>query len=229
MKCPFCKANNDQVVDSREGEGGTVIRRRRRCRECKKRFTTYEKIEDAIKLSVVKKDGRREAYDRTKALGSVRRACTKLPVRESQIEQVVDEVEEEVFATFDREVPSKFIGERIAGRLRQINEVAYVRFASVYREFRDVTDFVQEAQRLMSATDVDPPDQKMLFDVISRLTKSEDAGAAGSAAGTSEAGAAASDGELAAGATAEPGKTKPAKEPGPKTKAVRGDAAGAKT
>jgi len=179
VRCPFCKVlNKDRVVDSRTGEGGSVIRRRRKCEVCRKRFTTYERIEDAIKLSVIKKDRRHEPYDRNKLLASIERACTKRPVTSEQIQKMLDDVEEELFANFDREVPSKFIGERTASRLRQIDKVAYVRFASVYREFRDVSEFIEEAQNVLRASGVDSPGQRELFDAISRLAPKTDADAA---------------------------------------------------
>lgn len=193
MRCPFCKSNDDQVVDSREGEGGGVIRRRRKCKACGKRFTTYEKIEDAIRLHVVKRDGRREPYERTKILDSLTRACTKLEVAGRDLERLVDAVEEEVFAGFDREVPSSFIGERTAARLRSLNQVAYVRFASVYRKFTDVTDFIQEAEKVLQSG-MDVPGQQMLFDVISRLKRPEPGDAPAEPPSTQAAGAAARKG-----------------------------------
>jgi transcriptional repressor NrdR len=173
VRCPFCKGNKDRVVDSRTGEGGNVIRRRRKCELCRKRFTTYERIEDAIKLLVVKKDGRREPYDRAKIAAGVERACTKLDVGPEDLQRLVDDVEEEVFANYDREVPSKFIGERVAEKLRRMHPVAYVRFVSVFREFRDLSEFVDEAQTARAAG-IDPPGQQKLFEPIPRLTRADD-------------------------------------------------------
>ncbi|MCX7804909.1 MAG: transcriptional regulator NrdR [Planctomycetota bacterium] len=140
MRCPFCREDNDRVVDSRPGENGAAIRRRRECLACKRRFTTYERVEESP-LKVVKKDGRREPYDRAKLKSGVEKACGKLPVSEEQREALVSEVESEIMEKFDREVPSSEIGERIMERLKKLNQVAYVRFASVYREFRDVSGF----------------------------------------------------------------------------------------
>jgi transcriptional repressor NrdR len=171
VRCPFCKTvKEDQVVDSRMSDGGRVIRRRRKCRACKKRFTTYERIEDAINLQVVKRDGRHEAYDREKLVTSVERACTKLPISREQVHKLADEVEEEIFAGYDSQVPSTFIGERVEAKLRRLNQVAYVRFASIYRDFRDVKEFINAAQSALSAA-VEGPGQQQLFESIPRLKR----------------------------------------------------------
>jgi len=149
MKCPFCKADNDRVVDSRASEAGYAIRRRRECLECKRRFTTYEKAEQEVRLRVVKKDGSRVPYDRNRLLEGLHKACHKRPVSEETIQRIVREIEDEMVAKFDQEVPTSFMGERIMERLREIDQVAYVRFASVYREFKDVVQFVDEVEPML--------------------------------------------------------------------------------
>jgi len=164
MQCPFCKADGAKVVDSREADGGATIRRRRECVECRKRFTTYEKAEAIVKLSVVKKDGSRVPYERSKVLAGLQKACYKRPVSEDQLERLVDKVEEQIFIQYDKEVPSDFIGQRAAEGLRKLDEVAYVRFASVYREFRDVGEFIDEARKVMQRQTQDHPDQRQLFE-----------------------------------------------------------------
>ena len=164
MQCPFCKAKDARVVDSRETDGGVRIRRRRRCTQCDKRFTTYEQADTARKLMVVKKDDSRVPYERSKILAGLEKACYKRPVSEDQLEKLVDDLEEQIFSQFYREAPSQFIGEQAAQRLRRIDEVAYVRFASVYREFRDVGEFIDEARNVMSQQALDNPDQKRLFE-----------------------------------------------------------------
>ena len=150
MRCPFCDADKDhlKVIDSRTGEGGRAIRRRRRCLNCKKRFTTYERIEENVRLTVIKKDGTRVPFDRQKVLTGLERACYKRPIEVEQIQRVADEVEEEVHRHYDKEVPSQVIGEMVTERLRRLDQVAYVRFASVYRSFQDVDAFREEIDRL---------------------------------------------------------------------------------
>ena len=143
MKCPYCKADDTRVVDSREGKDGFSVRRRRECVECKKRFTTYERIQHAEFL-VVKKDGRREEFDRNKIISGMRRACEKRPVSTETIEDFATSLEKELMERGDREIPSGEIGERLIAKLYEIDEVAYVRFASVYRSFKDVNQFVEE-------------------------------------------------------------------------------------
>src|SRR5437868_7382642 len=137
MHCPFCDAEKEslKVIDSRTCEGGKAIRRRRECLRCHKRFTTYERIEDSIRLMVVKKDGRRVPWDKGKIISGLERACFKRPVPESELLRIVDEVEEEVFGSHDREVPSTVVGQIVTDKLRRLDQVAYVRFASVYRQF----------------------------------------------------------------------------------------------
>jgi len=165
MRCPFCNADKDhlKVIDSRTGEGGRAIRRRRRCLNCKKRFTTYERIEENVRLTVVKKDGTRVPFDRQKLLTGLERACYKRPVKLDQLQQIVDEVEEEVHRGFDKEVPSQRIGELVIDRLRRLDQVAYVRFASVYRRFKTLDDLVQEAQAVLDAKRFEDPSQGRLF------------------------------------------------------------------
>jgi len=149
MRCPYCSFLDDKVVDSRSCREGMAIRRRRECLRCARRFTTYEYIEN-VPLTVIKADGRREPFDRGKLLEKIQLACYKTTVSAQQIEQLVDEVEGEVSSLSEKEVPSKVIGELVMERLRRLNEVAYVRFASVYRQFKDRNDFVRELEQLRS-------------------------------------------------------------------------------
>ena len=147
MKCPFCSHENTRVIDSRPAEDNNSIRRRRVCDECGKRFTTYEKIE-TIPLIIIKKDNNREAYDRAKIEAGVLRACHKRPVSAQQITTLVDEVENEIFNREEREIPSGTIGELVMNKLKDLDAVAYVRFASVYREFKDVNTFMDELKKI---------------------------------------------------------------------------------
>lgn len=162
MRCPFCSADDDKVIDSRASDGGRSIRRRRECLRCDRRYTTYERVEDKVKLTIIKRDGSRVPYDRTRILEGVRHAAYKRPVPAERLEQVVDEVEEYLVSTFEREVSSQTIGERIASVLRRVDKVAYVRFASVYRRFEDVGEFIEEAQNVIEQAD-DIPGQQNLF------------------------------------------------------------------
>ena len=148
MKCPFCEGTNDRVVDSRETRDGTVIRRRRECRQCSRRFTSYERI-DQIPFMVVKKDGRREVFDRTKLLNGLLKACEKRPVPTRRLEEIVGEVEALMQDSPDREVPTSDMGEMVMRRLRDLDKVAFVRFASVYRQFEDVNEFLEELRGLI--------------------------------------------------------------------------------
>ncbi len=143
MKCPFCAYNENKVIDSRISKDGDAIRRRRECLGCSKRFTTYEFVEEVLPM-VVKKDGRREPFDRTKIRVGIKKACEKRPISTDTIETVVDNVERSCQEFQDKEIPSAAIGEKIMRELQTLDGVAYVRFASVYREFRDVSDFVEE-------------------------------------------------------------------------------------
>ena len=149
MKCPFCSHENTRVIDSRPAEDNNSIRRRRLCDECGKRFTTYEKVE-TIPLIVIKKDNNREAYDRAKIEAGVLRACHKRPVSAQQITTLVDEVENEIFNREEREIPSGTIGELVMNKLKDLDAVAYVRFASVYREFKDVNTFMDELKSVLN-------------------------------------------------------------------------------
>ena len=149
MKCPFCSHENTRVIDSRPAEDNNSIRRRRVCDECGKRFTTYEKIE-TIPLIIIKKDNNREAYDRSKIEAGVLRACHKRPVSAQQITTLVDEVENEIFNREEREIPSGTIGELVMNKLKDLDAVAYVRFASVYREFKDVNTFMEELKSVLN-------------------------------------------------------------------------------
>ena len=148
MNCPFCNHPEDKVVDSRGAQDGKAIRRRRECLQCQKRFTTYERIEQTP-MKVIKKDSRREDYDRSKILNGVLRACEKRPVSMEQIEQLVEEVEKEIAQKTEMEVASTQIGEMVMVRLQRLDEVAYVRFASVYRQFKDVSQFMSEVKNLL--------------------------------------------------------------------------------
>ena len=150
MRCPFCEHDDTKVIDSRHTEDGHAIRRRRECDGCGKRFTTYEKIEQMI-LMVIKKDGSREAFDRNKIMNGIIKACEKRPVPMAEIEKVVDEIERGLNNMMEKEVESTFIGELIMESLRKLDEVAYVRFASVYRQFTDVNTFVAEIEKLLTA------------------------------------------------------------------------------
>ena len=151
MKCPFCGHENTRVIDSRPAEDNNSIRRRRVCDECDKRFTTYEKIE-TIPLIIIKKDNNRETYDRAKIEAGVLRACHKRPVSAAQITTLVDEVETEIFNMEDKEIPSGVIGELLMNKLKDLDAVAYVRFASVYREFKDINTFLDELKKVMGSS-----------------------------------------------------------------------------
>lgn len=150
MKCPFCSHENTRVIDSRPAEENNSIRRRRVCDECGKRFTTYEKIE-TIPLIIIKKDDNRETYDRAKIEAGVLRACHKRPISANQINQMIDEVETEVFNMEEKEIASDVIGEIVMNKLKDLDTVAYVRFASVYREFKDINTFMDELKKVMSS------------------------------------------------------------------------------
>ncbi len=150
MKCPFCSKDNTRVIDSRPADDNNSIRRRRQCDDCKRRFTTYEKIE-SIPLVVIKKDNNRESYDRSKIESGVFRSCHKRPISINQITALVDEVETEIFSREDKEIPSNIIGEILMDKLKDLDAVAYVRFASVYREFKDVNTFMNELKKILDS------------------------------------------------------------------------------
>ena len=148
MKCPYCTHIEDKVIDSRGASDGEVIRRRRECLKCGKRFTTYESIE-VTPLMIIKKDGRREPFDSKKVLGGLIKACEKRPVSVEQLELLVDDLERDVLKRFEREVSSRDVGEWVMERLHRVDEVAYVRFASVYRQFKDINEFLHELRDLL--------------------------------------------------------------------------------
>ena len=148
MKCPFCGHENTRVIDSRPADDNNSIRRRRVCDECDKRFTTYEKVE-TIPLIIIKKDNNRETYDRSKIEAGVLRACHKRPISAAQINQLVDEVETDIFSREEKEVSSAVIGELVMNKLKDLEAVAYVRFASVYREFKDINTFMDELKKVL--------------------------------------------------------------------------------
>ena len=151
------------MVDSRSSDGGRVVRRRRQCLACRRRYTTYERVEDTIRLTVVKKDGSRMPYDRNKVLAGLQAACYKRPVSEQQRLAIVEATEEEIFRAYNKEVPSSFIGDTLSRHLRAVDQVAYVRFASVYRNFEDVGEFIEEATDVINAPANDPG-QPQLFE-----------------------------------------------------------------
>ncbi|MBI5788467.1 MAG: transcriptional repressor NrdR [Candidatus Schekmanbacteria bacterium] len=150
MLCPFCNHNGDKVLDSRERKDGLIIRRRRECLECHKRFTTYERIED-IPAMVVKKDTRREPFDRSKLLNGLLRACEKRPISMTTLDEIADEVEQALHEKAGKEISSAEIGEMVINRLYNLDEIAYVRFASVYRQFKDINQFMQELANLLKS------------------------------------------------------------------------------
>lgn len=148
MKCPYCGYIEDRVIDSRPTEECSVIRRRRECSKCLKRFTTYEKVEN-IPLMIIKKDKSRQPFNREKILNGLLRACEKRPVSIEDLEKMVDEIEQQLYNSLQREITSKDIGEMVMARLKELDEVAYVRFASVYRQFKDINTFIEEVYKLL--------------------------------------------------------------------------------
>ena len=150
MKCPYCSRINNKVIDSRLSKDGRMIRRRRECVECDRRFTTYERLEDSLPM-VVKKDGRREPFDREKIISGIRKSCQKRPVSMTQIEEFADALELHFQELGKKEIESSEIGERVINRLREWDEVAYVRFASVYRQFRDINEFMAELEEILKS------------------------------------------------------------------------------
>ncbi len=163
MRCPYCGIDNDKVVDSRATDAGKAIRRRRQCLGCKKRFTTYEHIEENARLMVIKKDATRVPFDRAKVLAGVEKACYKRPVSVEQMGKLVDEVEEEIFRTHDRDVEAVEIGRAVAEKLKGVDQVAYVRFASVYKQFRDADDLMRDLRETLELGKPDIPGQGKLF------------------------------------------------------------------
>ncbi len=165
MRCPSCKElGKDKVIDSRLTESGTAIRRRRVCQACNRRFTTKERAEEELRLSVVKRDKSRVPYRRDKVMNGIIQACYKLPVDDEDIKELVDQIEGDLFRQYDREVTSDKVGECVARRLRSVNQVAYVRFMSVYRKFADVLEFVEEIQKVQEHAATETPNQQTLFD-----------------------------------------------------------------
>lgn len=148
MKCPYCEYFESKVIDSRPTDEGQAIRRRRECINCSKRFTTYEKIEE-IPIMIVKKDGNRQAYDRNKILNGILKACEKRPVSMSIIEKIVGDIEKNLSNSLEKEITSVEIGEMVMNKLKNVDEVAYVRFASVYRQFKDVNSFMEELKKIL--------------------------------------------------------------------------------
>ena len=149
MKCPYCGFGESKVIDSRPAEEGASIRRRRECLSCSKRFTTYETVE-SLPMVVVKKDGSRQSFDRRKVLGGMIRACEKRPVPLADLERIAEEIEQDLQNSMEREISTEIIGERVMDRLRSVDQVAYVRFASVYRQFKDIDTFMAELNKLLS-------------------------------------------------------------------------------
>ena len=150
MKCPYCENDGTKVIDSRHTEEGHVIRRRRECEKCGKRFTTYEKVEEMV-IMVVKKDGSRQAFDRNKIMNGILKSCEKRPVAVADMEKIVSEIERGLSNMMEKEVKSSFIGELVMDKLKELDEVAYVRFASVYRQFTDINTFMKEIEKLASS------------------------------------------------------------------------------
>jgi len=157
MKCPYCGSPEDKVIDSRTVDENRVIRRRRECRHCGRRFTTYERVEE-VPVLVVKKDGTREPYNREKVIRGIMTACEKRPVSHDEITALVDKIEREVGTEYEGEIPSRVIGERVMAALRELDEVAYIRFASVYRSFRDVGEFMTELHKLLQTEESSEPE-----------------------------------------------------------------------
>ncbi len=164
MLCPSCKATNNKVIDSRLTEGGMVIRRRRVCAGCERRFTTKERVEQELRLTVIKATGQRVPYQRENILSGVTKACHKLDVDEQQLQDITDKVESDLFASHDREVTSKQIGTYVGNQLRQYNPVAYVRFMSVHRKFKTIEEFIEEITDVRDRVAHDIPDQQELFE-----------------------------------------------------------------
>jgi len=162
MQCPFCGEDHDKVIDSRTSEGGRAVRRRRQCLACNRRFTTYERPEDSLRITVLKKDETREPYDRQKVIRGLQRACYKRAVSDEQIRRICEELEETMFREYDKLVPSAFIGDTLGRLLRGVDQVAYVRYASVYRNFADLGELIDEAEQLRDIRPP-PPGQRPLF------------------------------------------------------------------
>lgn len=164
MRCPFCGEDHDKVIDSRSSDQGRTIRRRRECLQCGRRFTTYERVEEAVKLAVIKKDGSRVPYDRQKLVTGLQKALYKRPVSVERQQQFVEAIEDALFRTYEKEVDSHDIGRLVSDHLKQLDQVAYVRYASVYKQFRDIEDLFEEVKDVIaSKRPVEGPDQGKLF------------------------------------------------------------------
>jgi transcriptional repressor NrdR len=164
MRCPYCHDNDDKVIDSRSSDGGKAIRRRRQCNACGKRFTTYEHIERSTRLNVIKRDGTRVPYDRDKLAAGVQKACYKRPIPAEQLVNLTDSVEEDLFCLGEREVASIDIGRRVAEQLKRLDQIAYIRFASVYMQVRNIDDLLEEVREVKESQQPPPPkDQGNLF------------------------------------------------------------------
>ena len=165
MRCPYCReTNQDKVIDSRLSENGEVIRRRRACISCGKRFTTKERVEQDVRLMVIKRDGTRVPYDRTKILAGIQRATYKRPVTDADLAGIVDAVEDALFKQYDREVSSQAIGQIVCEQLRDFDQIAYVRFASVYHQFQDLGELIDEARDVIDRQSAETPGQQQLFE-----------------------------------------------------------------
>lgn len=162
VRCPFCKEGKDRVIDSRSSDSGRVIRRRRQCLSCKRRFTTYEKIGESTRLYVIKKDNTRVPYERDKVIAGLTKACYKRRVTAEQIQQIAEKVEEDIFRNFDKEATSAFIGDSVMKHLRGLDKVAYIRFASVYRDFKDAGELIEEVSQAIA--ELEHAGQRKLFD-----------------------------------------------------------------
>jgi transcriptional repressor NrdR len=164
MLCPSCKENNNKVIDSRLTEGGTAIRRRRVCQACDRRFTTKERLEEEVRLTVIKAGGQRVPYNRDKVLGGIERACSKLDIAHDQLQRAVDHVEQDLFGKHDREITSEQIGAYVGQHLQRLNPVAYVRFMSVHRKYSTVDEFIEEITDVRERVAHDNPAQRSLFE-----------------------------------------------------------------
>ena len=165
MRCPSCKeTNRDKVIDSRVTDSGHAIRRRRECQHCGRRFTTKERLEDDIKFTVVKRDGSKEPFKRHNLLAGIEHACYKLPINGDQVNRLVDDIEEDLYKHFDREVTSQSIGETVIRHLRRVNQVAYVRFCSVFRSFNDIEAFIEGVREIQEDSAKEIPGQQALFE-----------------------------------------------------------------
>lgn len=163
MRCPYCNSKDNKVIDSRAADGGDSIRRRRECLKCNRRFTTREHVEQRVRLVVIKKDGTRVPFDRAKIQTGLEKSCYKRPISTETLQQLVDRVEEELYRKYEREVEAIVIGKTVAESLKQLDQIAYVRFASVYKQFRDLDDFLAEVKEVLDTNTDDPKDQGTLF------------------------------------------------------------------